>query len=269
MRPFSLRPARSLVAIAAAFMLVLAACSDDDEGSSGSSDDSTAEEAASSGPAEEDLAFCDALVATEAVLTAGGPEGEVDAEAAQAAAEELTATTPEALADDVPVLVEAVETTAENPESDTPEGFEEAYANANDFQVESCGFQELEAAAIDYAYQGLPETLEAGPTVVRLTNEGTEFHELLLLRVNDDVTETAEELLALPQEEAESKVTTAGVAFAPVGATAGASADLEAGRYIAVCFLPVGSTPEAFAAGGPPDAPPHALEGMFQELQVG
>lgn len=42
----------------------------------------------------------------------------------------------------------------------------------------------------------------------------------------------------------------------------------EPGRYVAVCFIPVGTTPET-----PPEdfenlGPPHALQGMVAEFEV-
>jgi hypothetical protein len=265
------RPAYVLAALLATCALVLVACGDDDDSDTSTTDDSTAEaggsdETEEAAASDEDLAFCEAITSVDAASGAAGPDNPPDPEVMAAAAEEVEANAPDALADEVPLLLEAIAST----DGSTPEGFEAAYAATQDFQVETCGYAEVEGSAIDYAYQDLPTEIEAGPTVIRLDNTGsaTEFHELVLLRVNDDVEETTEELLALPEEEALSKVTTAGVAFAPLGTTAGVSADLDAGRYIAVCFLPVGSTPEAFEAGGPPDGPPHMLEGMVQDITV-
>jgi len=272
------RPAHLLVALLAACALLLVACGDDDESSDTSStDDSTTDgggsDAASeeAGASDEEVAFCDAIVSVDAATAQSGPEGQVDPQVLTDAAAEIEANAPEALAAESAVLVETLELQAEDPEAELPEEFEAAYTAAGDFQIETCAFQEVTGSAIDYGFQDLPTEIEAGPTVIRLDNSGsaTEFHEIVMLRVNDDVTETTEELLALPEEEALSKVEVTSVAFAPLGSTGSASADLEQGRYIAVCFLPVGSTPDAFAAGGPPEGPPHFLEGMVQEVTVG
>lgn len=63
-----------------------------------------------------------------------------------------------------------------------------------------------------------------------------------------------------------------GFGFAPPDATDQTFADLEPGRYGALCFLPVGSTPEAVAAaeesGEEIDAPPHFTQGMLTEFTV-
>jgi len=59
-------------------------------------------------------------------------------------------------------------------------------------------------AAVDYGYQGVPATLEAGPTVFVIDNQSAagESHEIGVARIADGVTETAEQILALPEEEA-------------------------------------------------------------------
>ena len=47
--------------------------------------------------------------------------------------------------------------------------------------------------------------MPAGKVVVTMDNQGTEFHEVLLLKVNDGVTDTAIDLLSLPEEEADGQ----------------------------------------------------------------
>jgi hypothetical protein len=78
--------------------------------------------------------------------------------------------------------------------------------------------------------------------------------------------------LALPEEEVESAVTFAGVAFAAPDAEAFAVVDLEPGSYVMVCFLPVGATPEVMAemeaTGEEPDGAPHFTQGMVHEFTV-
>ena len=74
------------------------------------------------------------------------------------------------------------------------------------FVKDNCGFTEIDVTAEDYKYTGLEAEYPAGPAVITLTNDGTELHEMIVLRVNDDVTETAAEIVALPEEEALSMV---------------------------------------------------------------
>ncbi|MDQ3738852.1 MAG: hypothetical protein M3337_06760, partial [Actinomycetota bacterium] len=99
-----------------------------------------------------------------------------------------------------------------------------------------------------------------------------EVHEIILIRRNDDVTESFDELLALPEEEAMSKTTFAGAAFADPGEEGQAVVNLEAGEYIALCFIPEGTTPEVMAemetGGTEPQGQPHFMKGMQHEFTV-
>jgi hypothetical protein len=118
--------------------------------------------------------------------------------------------------------------------------------------------------AVDFGFEGLPENLPTGYTVVDFHNHGVENHEIIVARKNDGVTETAEELLALPEEEAMEKVTMIGFGFAQSEGAATISWNLdEPGDYFALCFLPVGSVGEAQGEG-----PPHFTQGMLQEFTV-
>jgi hypothetical protein len=142
----------------------------------------------------------------------------------------------------------------------------------------------VEVVAVDYGFEGLPDTVEAG-TRLSLVNEGAEPHELVAMRIPDEEERSVEELLALPQEElfaalgGEGEPEPATVILSAPGATdtpgavVGDGALVEPGRYAVVCFLPVGSDPGMFD-GPPPDGPPegagapHAMHGMWAELTV-
>ena len=125
----------------------------------------------------------------------------------------------------------------------------------------------IEVTAQDYHFEGLPTSVPAGSSLT-LTNAGAELHEIILVRKNDGVTESFDELLALPEEEAFQKVTTAGVLFAAPGESAsmgidatGAPAPMKSitlvheGEYLAICFIPQGTTemPD-FSAEAPPSS---------------
>jgi len=98
------------------------------------------------------------------------------------------------------------------------------------------------------------------------SNEGTELHEMALIMINDDTTESIGELLELPEEEAEAKTTFIGVSFAAPGESDTMYADLEEGRYVVICFIPTGSTSMEEAETA--DGPPHFTQGMVQEFTV-
>ena len=147
----------------------------------------------------------------------------------------------------------------------------------------------VEVGGVEYAFTGLPTSLPAG-TELGFTNSGAEVHELVLLRIADETTETLEELLAMeaegrdPMEEGLVEFIGGAPLFAAPGTTAEGTLPLEReGRYIALCFIPQGLTdmslleslgPDADPADAPPAAqalmanPPHLALGMIQEFLV-
>lgn len=210
-------------------------------------------------------AFCAAEIAAEQAFASEDPAliGQ--------AVETLLASAP---ADIAPTVQEVID----NGEAEGP-AFEVPYAAVLDWMRANCGFAALDVAASDYAYGGLPTELPAGPIIIKLQNIGEEVHELALMRVNDDVTLTVEEILELPEEESMTMTTMAGMAFAFPGTAGQTVIDLTPGRYVALCFLPEGATPEIISElSGPEDTSPAALElrenpphfalGMIQEITV-
>jgi hypothetical protein len=231
--------------------------------------DTTAGSLAVDGSAEasspEAEAFCTAAVSAFAAFNS-----EDEAQIGPAA-EALTAAAPEEVAPAVGELMA-------NPEAGPGDpAFDEPYAAMFDYLRGNCGYAEANVAATEYAFGGLPTELPAGPIIIRLENIGEQVHELILMRVNDDVTLTLDELLALPEEESNTMVTPAGFLFAFPGAAFDTAVDLTPGRYVALCFLPEGATPEIISQmGGPEDTappgaelgPPHFTLGMVQEITV-
>jgi hypothetical protein len=217
-------------------------------------------------------AFCTAVVGVEAAASGEDPAAIGPAvEAATAAAEAAGATD----------ILDPVLANIENP--DTPE-FAEAYGGLIEWMKANCGFAEVDITASEFAFEGVPAEMPAGPAIISLENVGEQVHEFIVMRINDDVTLSLGELLALPEEESEAMVTPAAFAFAMPGTTASATSDLTAGRYIALCFLPEGATPEVLAqleelgVDGPEDTipadaglelgPPHFTLGMAVEFTV-
>ncbi len=132
----------------------------------------------------------------------------------------------------------------------------------------------LEVTGIDYAFEGLPASVAAGTTLT-FRNGGTEVHEMVVMRRNDDVTKPFMEILGEGEEAGRSQVAVLGAAVAPPGQTAQPGVTVgEAGDYAIVCFIPVGTTPGGPAASEPPGAseapagPPHFVRGMISEFTV-
>jgi hypothetical protein len=222
-------------------------------------------------------ALCAGVFATSAAMDSG------DEAAIGEAVEGVTAAAA-ALPDAAP-LVEAVLANAQDPES--PE-FAEAYGALIEWMKGNCGYAEIDVTASEYQFEGVPAEVPAGPAIISLENAGEQVHEFALMRINDDVTLSLEELLALPEEESETMVTSAAFAFTFPGTVGYATADLTPGRYVALCFLPEGATPEVLMqleelgldgpdatlpAGDtlPPElqvGPPHFTKGMVHEFTV-
>jgi hypothetical protein len=229
--------------------------------------------------------YCETFLALESAqpdINFEAPPEEVSEGARRFAREDLrpltdrlVASAPDAIKDELGAFDQAVgelERTGDFEVFETPD-FKEVDEVVDEYTVENCGWNEMAVNAIDYAFEGVTPQLEAGVYSFEFSNDGTEHHEMVIHRKNDGVTESFDQLLALPQDEAEAKVTFLGYADAlPQEEGAHAVAELEPGEYQLVCFLPVGSTPEAEKAareaGTEVEGPPHFTRGMKTEFTV-
>lgn len=233
----------------------------------------------SSAPAAADPArFCQANVDLEASLATGPP---IDFETASeeeimAALQEYGRTVeplvveveqaaPPEVAEDVGTQARLLRQALETGDDSVFESPEFAAANqaVDGYMLDSCGYEQVQVTTVDHEYEGLPESLPTGVVAVTMTNEGEEQHMLGLLRINDDVTASLDELLALPEEEGMQMATFLGAAFAPLGEADTIFVELAAGRHAAVCFLPEGSIGDQEGTG-----PPHFTLGMQGEITV-
>ena len=107
----------------------------------------------------------------------------------------------------------------------------------------------VEVSGVDYAFENLPTSVPAGTTLT-FTNDGTEFHEMIVVRITDEVT-PLEELMAMPEEESAAISEFVGYVSAFPGTSADGSITLETpGRYTVVCVISQGSDPARFEALG-------------------
>jgi hypothetical protein len=260
----------AVVAVAMLAIGGLAACGDDDD-----------DEAAA--PADDDVKeYCDATLAIETVeepdIDFEGPEAEVTAGVKKFAAETLrpladriVAAAPEEVKADIDVLsgsVDELAATGSEEAFEKPE-VEEASDNAHAFDLENCDWGRVDATALDYAFDGISDEVDAGAVSFELKNDGEEVHEMSIVRKAPGTTETFDQLLEMEEEEVGDKI----VDVAHVGPTKPgdndyAVANLEAGEYLVACFFPVGSTPEKYDAEEEVDGPPHFTRGMKKEFKV-
>jgi hypothetical protein len=248
------RTRRITLGLALSLALTAAACGDDDDTATG--DETTVPDTADAAVVSGEA--CDAYVGLSGALM-GDPAAADDLFAA------FESTAPDDLADEAATVVATFASLAEggDPSAFADPEYVAASAAVADAYFEGCEtVAELDVQGIDYGFEGLPSEVATGRVALRFTNatEHDEPHELVLFRIQDGVTETVDELLALPEEEAGSKIAPVGVVFVDTpGAEAAAMFDLEPGRYAAVCFIPI---------GGGEDGAPHFTGGMVAELEV-
>jgi hypothetical protein len=232
----------------------------------------------SGGVSADVSAFCDSYIETEALVSSDpGEDPSAWANDVTAALTSLQEEAPDEISGAVgtirDALVPAIESGDEEQFFDALESDDVAESSqaVDTYLANECGWDVTPVTATEYEFEGDLDGLQAGINGLAFENSGSEFHEMVLFRINDDATETMEELLALPEEEAEAKVTESGAAFGAPGDSDTLFADLDAGRYAIICFLPVGALPEnmeALESGELEDAPPHFTQGMIREFTV-
>jgi uncharacterized cupredoxin-like copper-binding protein len=239
------RTTHLIAAGSASALLLLTACGSDDN---------------SSANAEA----CDAWIAADTAVINFVFTGEGDADSVNAALDASIAAAPDDLVDTVTELKSEAQPQLENAESNASERTLELYSDAIGWAGENCDVETLDVTATEYEYDGIPDELETGYHVLNFSNEGQEQHEMFTFKINDGVTESLEEIFALPEEEIFGKITPVNAAFAPPGGSDTGSWNLASpGSYAVVCFIPVGSVGETEG-----DGPPHLAEGMVQEFTV-
>lgn len=250
-----------VVALCAAVLLTAAACGGDDGDDSAAAPSAAAEETA----AESNEAFCEAVVAAETQVLAASSGGD------PSGIEELLATAEDTVPPELEEQMGVVAATVrEALETRDDRAFESEEFSQNEEEVDqwvadNCGFEQIDVTAVDYAFQGVPETIPAGTVMFAFSNEGKEMHEMLTVRYKDPST-TIEDLMKLSDKEAQKAIDFLGASFGPPGASDVEGKELTPGKYALLCFVPVGSTSEKAARKA--DGPPHVARGMFAEFTV-
>jgi hypothetical protein len=143
----------------------------------------------------------------------------------------------------------------------------------------------IEIAAVDYAFEDLPDSVDAGTELTLRNDSTTEVHELVAFRLPEGEDRDLDELMQLPEAELDAILAPPPVlvVVAPPGDDAivavGDGTLAEPGRYVLLCAIPTGADPAEFmaaaqAAGpddGPPEVaggPPHFVHGMIADLDV-
>jgi hypothetical protein len=173
----------------------------------------------------------------------------------------IAAGLPDDHADAGTTVVEAYTAIAEtgNPEGMEDPAVTEAQKEIGEMLHESCDGTKLDVTGVDYAFEGLPDEVPAGTVSVAFTDEGTEEHEIMIVKLAPGETMTLDELLALPPEEAFSHVMPVAVTWGGPGETSYTAMELDPGTYFALCNIPI---------GGGEEGAPHHTAGMKQTFVV-
>ncbi len=141
----------------------------------------------------------------------------------------------------------------------------------------------VEVSMVDYAFEGLPETVPAGTRLTVTNAAETELHEVVVFRLPEDEDRSLAELTELGPDNLTAALGEphSVLLAAPRGPAIPAVGDgtlAEPGRYALFCFIPTGADVDEYldAAAdpdqeGPPQVeggPPHFVHGMYAELQV-
>jgi hypothetical protein len=258
------------IAVGAAAVLTLGACAEDDDDDATVSDTGTTAEQSDNQP-DDVAAFCDAI--DDVGLSVSIGEGYEGLDEALVAAEEIA---PDEISADVTTMADEsrAQVAAGSPPKGTspnlpPDEFFTAATAVGDYMADNCGYHVIDVAATNYAFDGIPVDAEAGKTLIRIANDGTEYHEVVLERIQQGETRSVEEIVALPQKEEGDLLDYLGSAFAPPGLGNWTVVDLSAGRHAALCFIPTGATTSEVVSGQVDDTTQlHATQGMFAEMQV-
>ena len=259
------------LALAAAF--VLGACSSDDTASS-----TTTTTARSASTASK---FCDSWKQVEMTASQGpgGGDGPPDPAAMKQFASTMqppvaTASEqgPKELTSQLDAIKKIVDTAAGGGDASALDpsnpALGEPLSKVEGWAYDNCDWHQLPVAAVDYSFKDLPEKLPSGTTVIKFTNDAKdEQHMMSVVRLGKDSKFTVQEVLDELQTDpnaAEQKfqppdVEFVGTAEAAPGQTGYAVVDLQPGKYVVGCFIPV---------GGQDGAALHTQKGMVGSFTV-
>ena len=272
---------RRALAIGVAAVLLVGACGGDDD--SGGSADSTIPDEPVSGVTPADLVtWCAAMQEVDlriAALSSGQGDptatGAAIATTEETAPPEIAPAVDELVAYNRAIVADAEAAASEAPPSAPtipPDSYFSASAEAGKYMADNCDFENVEVTATEYTFEGLDGDLAPGMTLMQFTNDGDEYHEIDIEKLADGEERSVDELLDLMQtapDQAAALVTPVALTFAPPKSATYAIFSLAPGRYLAMCHVPVGATPEALQSGEHLDeSDSHLTHGMITEFTV-
>jgi hypothetical protein len=136
--------------------------------------------------------------------------------------------------------------------------------NIDRYMLRECGYEQIQITATDDTYHGVPATVRSGAVGITLDNQGRDAHQVLIVRINDGVTEPFSALLQSPPEQRAQAATALGSVEVDPGQVGTVFLRLTPGRYGAGDFLTQGTT----RLDAPGNGDPHYLHGLQAEFTV-
>jgi hypothetical protein len=173
---------------------------------------------------------------------------------------------PDPIEDDVEALLALARRGASTGDAATlaSDDMQAADRDIDQYMLEKCGYGRLAITATDDAYRGIPATIGSGAVGLTLENQGREAHQVLLVRIDDDVTEPFSALLDLPPDQRMQTATALGSVEVDPGQVGTLFLRLAPGRYGVGDFLSQGST----SLDAPGSGDPNYLLGLQGEFTV-
>jgi hypothetical protein len=227
--------------------------------------------------AQTDTSFCTAALEVDHALAAleEGKLNQRELDRASAALTALEGTAPPEIEADVDSIVGIVRDALESDEDPTTNPtFQQDDQAIGAYRYSSCGYQTADVTLLEYEFTGLPKSFTTGTVAFKITNTGTEVHELAIARLK--TSDRFKKTLALPEHDQEKKLSYIAQGLAPRGETSYLFVDFtKAGRYGAACHIPVGTTrlaqldePAGHDEHGGGGEEPHWNEGMLATFRV-
>lgn len=170
-------------------------------------------------------------------------------------------TAPAGIVDQVKIIANALHANFQAALNDP--AVSDAGRKIDAYAVKNCGYPVINVTGVEYSFKGVPKTLKTGILLINFKDAGSESHEINIARIK--TSDSVKALLALPQGQAKTRVEPLGNTSSDPGQTSVGYFELtKPGRYVALCFVPKGTTGSNQTGNGPP----HAKLGMYAEFKV-
>jgi plastocyanin len=143
----------------------------------------------------------------------------------------------------------------------------------------------IDVVASDYAFGGIPETVEPGTNFTLSNTSNEELHEMVVFKLAEGEERPVDELVTLPPPELEKLFPQGPPTMVQIAmpnadegtVVLGDGSVVEPGRYLVACFIPQGADPQEYmdaaqtSGDEPPQVeggPPHIALGMYAEFTV-